>query len=428
MFAALTLLLFASQAINAHPGPHAVKKSVLPKSWYHDEDHPARSLFRRQDPLPEVGSPEWVALYPTDNQNPEANIPQAWLDRLNEAIAAGRIPRITVPRFNETARLPEYGDVDVTSPEICSSTFECRADDDIWDGPDGTIGLSVDDGPHNLPEASARLYDYLAEQNQKVTHFMIGSNILLYPDMFMRAFEELQNDIAVHTWSHRMQSTLSDEAILADLGWTIQIIHDLTGGRLTRYWRPPYGDADNRVRAIAREVFGMTTVIWNADSRDWGMADDSETIQSITQRFETWVAGPRSPGLIVLEHEIHADDVDVFMAIYPLLRDSDWEVRSIAELFEDEVGWYLNAQNNQGEVVEADVGSGPDPTANSNNNGGNSGNGNGSGSGNSSRTTSGQTGTTSATIDPSDTSDSVRLTAPAAALVVVALLGNFMLA
>ena len=38
----------------------------------------------------------------------------------------------------------------------------------------------------------------------------------------------------------------------------LQIIHDLTEGRVPKFWRPPTGDMDNRVRAIAREVFGLT--------------------------------------------------------------------------------------------------------------------------------------------------------------------------
>lgn len=43
----------------------------------------------------------------------------------------------------------------------------------------------------------------------------------------------------------------------------MKLIHDSTGGRVPRYWRPPYGDADMRVRAIASEVFGLQTVVWN---------------------------------------------------------------------------------------------------------------------------------------------------------------------
>lgn len=60
-------------------------------------------------------------------------------------------------------------------------------------------------------------------------------------------------------------TTLDNMAVLGQLGWTMEIIHNSTGGRLPKYWRPPYGDSDNRVNAIAREVFGLTTVIWNQE-------------------------------------------------------------------------------------------------------------------------------------------------------------------
>jgi hypothetical protein len=45
----------------------------------------------------------------------------------------------------------------------------------------------------------------------------------------------------------------------------MQLIHNSTGGRVPKYWRPPYGDSDNRVRAIAREVFGLKTILWNQE-------------------------------------------------------------------------------------------------------------------------------------------------------------------
>lgn len=72
------------------------------------------------------------------------------------------------------------------------------------------------------------------------------------PNVFLDAFGVSGDDIAVHTWSHPYMTTLSNEMVVAELGWTMQIIHDSTAGRLPRFWRPPYGDSDNRVRAIAR--------------------------------------------------------------------------------------------------------------------------------------------------------------------------------
>jgi len=56
---------------------------------------------------------------------------------------------------------------------------------------------------------------------------------------------------------------LSNADVVAQLGWTLQVIYDSTGGRICRFWRPPYGDVDLRVDAIAREVFGLKAVVWN---------------------------------------------------------------------------------------------------------------------------------------------------------------------
>ena len=56
-------------------------------------------------------------------------------------------------------------------------------------------------------------------------------------------------------------TTLTNGEVVTKIGWTLQIIHDSTGGRVPRYSRPPYGDADSRVRAIASKVFGLTSMI-----------------------------------------------------------------------------------------------------------------------------------------------------------------------
>ena len=71
---------------------------------------------------------------------------------------------------------------------------------------------------------------------------MVGLNILGSPDIFLQAFNN-GDDIAVHTWTHPYMTSLSNEAVVAEFGYTMQIIHDSTGGRIPRFWRPPYGDS-----------------------------------------------------------------------------------------------------------------------------------------------------------------------------------------
>ena len=94
-------------------------------------------------------------------------------------------------------------------------------------------------GPTNNSPA---LYDFLKQNNQKATHFYIGTNIKAYPKVFLQAFGN-GDDIAVHTWSHPFITTKTNAEVVSELGWTIQIISDLSGGRIPRYWRAPNGDS-----------------------------------------------------------------------------------------------------------------------------------------------------------------------------------------
>lgn len=47
-------------------------------------------------------------------------------------------------------------------------------------------------------------------------------------------------------------TTLSDAQVLGELGWTMQIIHDLSGGYVPRFWRPPYVILLEVLRSIPR--------------------------------------------------------------------------------------------------------------------------------------------------------------------------------
>ncbi|CAE6492187.1 unnamed protein product [Rhizoctonia solani] len=331
--------------------------SALPGRWYRDpaQEHPVHKLFSRQTTLAPVGSPEWAAKYPQGALN-VSSIPKPWLDAMNKAIADGRIPSTSTVPIATTAgvyRSSAGKTLDGGKAPICSSTVGCKDNTQIYDVPDGIVAISFDDGP--LP-ASRTLYKFLRDHNQKVTHFFIGANILENPEIFKEAFEVNGNDIAVHTWSHPQMTTLSNEMVLAELGWTCQIIHDSTGGRLPLYWRPSYGDSDARVRAIAKEVLGLETVIWNDDTDDWKIPEGSQTLSGAKSVLTKAYAGPKSPGLNILEHELSNSTVRVFTDTYPLIAQNGWQGKSIPDAMGTD--WYLNAKDNTSPVTEMSVGSG----------------------------------------------------------------------
>lgn len=77
------------------------------------------------------------------------------------------------------------------------------------------------------PQFSLKLLDFLKANNERATHFLIGITMVQNVEPF-KATLASGNDIAVHTYTHPYMTTLSNADVVAQLGWTMQIIHDST--------------------------------------------------------------------------------------------------------------------------------------------------------------------------------------------------------
>ncbi|KAJ7626973.1 carbohydrate esterase family 4 protein [Roridomyces roridus] len=426
MLATVALLLLP--LVHAHTHNHAhehVSRQILPDAWAQPRDHAVHALFARAD-FPAVGSDAWTASLPpftTDGSHtPDiTKLPQAWVDAYNAAKTAGKIP--TIPQSTTGGQYPN--NLDPMGTEVCSSYIGCRAAEDHFNAPDGMLALNFDDGP---TEVTGELLDFLKTNNEIATHFVIGYSI----QQNVSAWEMLLNsghDLACHTcvpfppfstssfvlmwtcrWSHPQLTTLSDMQIVSELGWSMNVIYLSTNGRVPRFWRPPTGDADNRVRAIAKYVFGMEMMVWNQDTEDWSLTETpAPTSQAkIASQMTTWLNGAKSPGLMILEHELSELSVGSFKAAYPLMKSAGWQTGSAARLTTS-AGAYRNAAGPSGDVTAANLidfaGTGPSASGGAvQASGSASGSAAPSGSGKSSSAASKPTGSTSASASGSSSS------------------------
>lgn len=172
-----------------------------------------------------------------------------------------------------------------------------------------TWGLTFDDGPNCSHNA---FYDFLASKKLKATMFFIGSNVADWPYQAQRALTD-GHDICVHTWSHHYMTTFNNEQVFAELFYTIRAIKSVIGVTPT-CWRPPYGDVDDRVRAIAAGL-GLRTVLWQEDTDDWNVVNVGE--QKIQQNYQQIIGKANSESPIVLTHEIVNQTMQIFMDEYP---------------------------------------------------------------------------------------------------------------
>jgi len=126
------------------------------------------------------------------------------------------------------------------------------------------------------------------------------------------------HEISVHTWSHRHLTSLTNEQIVAELGWTRKAIKAVLGVTPTTM-RPPYGDIDDRVRAISLAM-GLTPIIWTRtpaagqfDTNDWQVAGGLVTGAQSFASFQA-ILGNASlipTGFIVLQHDLFPQTVDL---------------------------------------------------------------------------------------------------------------------
>ena len=102
---------------------------------------------------------EWAAGFPAASASTE-NMPREWVDALNKAVKAGKIPEL--PMTSSTnGESPIYPPgFDPNSDAVCSSTYKCATPGDLWEAPAGVLGLSFDDGPLPVHFFLLLLYDW----------------------------------------------------------------------------------------------------------------------------------------------------------------------------------------------------------------------------------------------------------------------------
>ena len=180
-----------------------------------------------------------------------------------------------------------------------------------------TWGLTFDDGPNCTHNA---FYDFLSQNKLKATLFYIGTNVADWPYQAQRGLVD-GHDICVHTWSHHYTTTLQSDQVFAELYYTAKIIKQIIGVTPT-CWRPPYGDVDDRVRAIAQGL-GLRTIVWEEDTDDWNIQPGgNQPTSKIDSNYQNIINKAQSESPIVLTHEINQQTMDEFTKLYPKVKNA----------------------------------------------------------------------------------------------------------
>ncbi|KAG8741471.1 chitin deacetylase [Ceratobasidium sp. 414] len=267
-----------------------------------------------------------VASYPAFMGAPDVNSPEVkqWIA---EVAASGvqipDIPRnlpIPTGSAQTLCQLNAAAAAKASAAGTCWwSCGSCVRETDVSTCPDKmTWGLTFDDGPSPY---TPKVLNYLEDKKIKATFYVIGSNVVDKPAT-LQATYLAGHEIALHTWSHRALTTLSNQEIIAELGWNRKAIKDVTGIS-PKTMRPPYGDIDDRVRAICKAM-NLVPVLWTTqgelqyDSNDWRVNDGSASGPKLLSDFNSLLdrASSLSTGFVSLQHDLYAQTVNMAVGYF----------------------------------------------------------------------------------------------------------------
>jgi hypothetical protein len=192
--------------------------------------------------------------YPALDTPPPTDSPevQQWIKEVSQS-------GVTIPNFSATVAggCPANAAA-AADPSRCWWTCGgCTASTDITTCPRKyQWGLTYDDGPAPY---TPNLLQYLDQANLKATFFVVGSRVVSWPSLLQQEYLS-GHQIAVHTWSHFSLTTLTNEQIIAEFGWSKKIIHDVLGVQ-PLFMRPPYGDIEYVFLVLVWRSMELTTTI-----------------------------------------------------------------------------------------------------------------------------------------------------------------------
>ncbi|GHG94809.1 xylanase deacetylase [Streptomyces rubradiris] len=153
----------------------------------------------------------------------------------------------------------------------------------------GYVGLTFDDGPSN--DRTPALLNALRQNGLRATMFNEGQFAAAYPAQ-VRAEVSAGMWIGNHSYTHPHLTQLGQAQIDSEISRTQQAIAS-AGGGTPQLFRPPYGETNATVQAVAAK-YGLRQVIWDVDSQDWNGASTDAIVQAVSRLGN---------GQIILMHE-----------------------------------------------------------------------------------------------------------------------------
>ncbi len=176
----------------------------------------------------------------------------------------------------------------------------------------------------------------LKENKVRATFFLVGHWAEKHPDE-VKLISDNGHDVANHSYAHLRMGSIDNSKIRTEIVKCDEVLKRITGKK-PELFRAPYGDYNNDVVRIAREL-NEYTIQWDVDSLDWKPGITPEQIQSR-------VLKKVNNGSIILFHNDTTYTAKLLPFIISALRDKGFELVPVSELIMKE-NYEINVEGRQ---------------------------------------------------------------------------------
>lgn len=185
------------------------------------------------------------------------------------------------------------------------------------------VALTFDDGPDG--KVTPKILEILKKNNVKGNFFFVGENVIRYPSIVKKAYEE-GNLVLNHSYTHPDFKKENNDVIKNQIIRTENEIFKIIGKK-PAIIRPPYGDIDERVLSNIIQT-DNNVAVWSIDTLDWSQKERDNIIKNVVDNLR--------PGDIILMHS-NGDKSETAAALPQIIlgiKEKGYEIVTLDKLLE----------------------------------------------------------------------------------------------
>lgn len=216
---------------------------------------------------------------------------------------------------------------DVLPPPPAASRVALPGDGMLYSlpGEGDLLALTVDDGVNS--EVVRAYTQFAKDTGVRLTYFLNGVNDSWTDnkDLLRPLVESGQIQLANHTWSHPDLTTLSGSGVAEQLTRNDRFLADAYGADARPFFRPPYGNHNPQVRAVAADLGYTATTMWNGS-----LADSKEVTEEFLRQMADTYFTPQS---IVIGHLNYLPVTHVYGTLVDIIRARALRTVTLKDVF-----------------------------------------------------------------------------------------------